>query len=168
MKATLVMLLIVTIMTGCSVTAYENHDNYLPEVRLVAAEEGGFHIEWDEPLRITRTITIEVLDYGDEGYKAWAHNGKPIDEVEIYLKRRNSRRRTFVFEPGSVGVQVVFKGRSNYGAVKFIQILTVEQVNALNARKSTKFEESRPHRVPAAVQNFRIGDPQVLVLDSKR
>lgn len=168
MKATLVVLLIAAIATGCSMTAYESQESYLPEVCLVEAEEGGFHIEWDEPLRITRTITIEVQGYGDDGYKAWTHNGKPIDEVEIYLKRRSNRRRTFVFEPGSMGLHVVFKGRYSDGAVKFIQILTVEQVNALNARKSTEFEESRPHRAHATVQNFRIGDPQVLVLESKR
>lgn len=48
MKATLVLLLIVSIAAGCSMNAYESYENYLPEVRLVEAEEGGFHIEWDE------------------------------------------------------------------------------------------------------------------------
>jgi len=151
MKATFVTLLIVTLVTGCSMKAYESQENYLPEVRLFAAEEGGFHIEWDEPLRITRTIAIEVQGYGNDGYKAWAHNGKPIDEVEIYLKRRSSRRRTFVFEPGGLSGNVVFKGPSYDGAEKFIRIRTVEQANALHARMTTKFEESRPHRVHAAV-----------------
>jgi hypothetical protein len=142
--------------------AYENHENYLPVVRLVAAEKGGFHIKWDGPLRVTRTITIEVQVYGTDGYKAWAHNGKPIDEVEIYLKRRGSRRGTFVFEPGSVGMHVTLR-RENYGAVKFVRTLTVEEVNT---RTRAKFEDARPRRVHAAVQNFRIGDPQLLVLEA--
>ena len=67
-----------------------------------------------------------------------------------------------MFEPGSVGVHVALR---HYGSVTFIRILTVEEVNAPT---STELEESRPHTVQPAVQNFRIGAPQVLVLEAER
>ena len=167
MKAFLAFLLALSAFPSCGINhANQSIENYLPQVRLVEApkEERGFYIEWDEPLRASRTITIELRGYQSRGreYQAWAHHGKPIDEIEIYLSPYNRPEyRTFQFQPGSVRVLT----RENTNAtVTLVRILTNEKALASGHYRKTSTRDSITIVHPT-VQNFLIGKPEVFVFD---
>lgn len=160
------LLLLLCVLTGCGVNhANEGHENYLPEVRLVKADEGGFYVEWDEPLRVFRSVAIEIQRYGSDGYKAWAHHGKPIDDVEIYLRKSYQTQYSLLeFQPGSLASDARFGG----GEITFIRILSVQET-----KQKTKFyrmpreSHNRVFTVYPSTQNYRIGEPEVLVVEQE-
>lgn len=172
MKPILAMSIFFCALTGCGKNYFQDSENHVPEVRLAKAFDphGGFHLKWNEPLLALRSVVIERQEYDTTGYKAWAHHGKPIDDAAIYLKKLGGPKHYLIeFQPGSIDTGDLFQ-RSGSNGISFVRILTVEDANQILlptlGKRIFQRDYVSPYIVYSTSQNYRVGTPRVLVLES--
>lgn len=173
MKPILAMLIIFCALTGCGSNYSYDSENHVPEVRLAKAYDphGGFHLKWNKPILNLRSVVIERQEYDTTSYKAWVHHGKPIDDAAIYLTKLGGPKHYLIeFQPGSIDTGDLFQ-RSGSSGISFVRILTVGETNQILlptlGKRIFQRDHVSPYIVYSTTQNYRIGAPQVRVLESE-